>query len=238
MSDFNITTLFEPFHTKHNLFKILTGKRFGRLTVFSIYSRIESGTNRFVTIWLTLCDCSNWVVVRTSNLLSGNTKSCGCLQKEMAITANISHGESNYTIEYTAYSGAKARCNCSTHPKYHLYGGRGIEFRFNSFDDFLKELGRKPSPQHSLDRINVNGHYEKGNVRWATAKQQSRNLRTNSYLTVNGHTKCIAEWSEIYGVPARIISSRIKSDWCANCAVTLPVNVHIKNRCSHLNEMR
>ena len=77
--------------------------------------------------------------------------------------------------EYRAYISAKGRCNNSQDQKYYRYGGRGIEFRFVSFPEFLACVGKRPSPEVSLDRINNNGHYEKGNVRWATRRQQMRN---------------------------------------------------------------
>lgn len=88
-----------------------------------------------------------------------------------------SHGESN-SIEYRVYGHAKQRCTNPNVKDYSLYGGRGIEFRFESFSDFLLALGRRPSPQYSLDRYpDNNGHYEVGNVRWATPKQQYENRR-------------------------------------------------------------
>ena len=84
------------------------------------------------------------------------------------------------TIEYKAYSHAKSRCNDPNHAAYKWYGGRGIEFRFKSFEEFIEHIGLRPSPKHSLDRINNNGHYEVGNVRWATKKEQMFNRRPES----------------------------------------------------------
>jgi hypothetical protein len=79
--------------------------------------------------------------------------------------------------EYQAYCSAKTRCTLTTNRDYPAYGGRGIQFKFESFEDFLKELGFRPTPKHSLDRINNDGSYEVGNVRWATAKEQLYNRR-------------------------------------------------------------
>jgi len=81
------------------------------------------------------------------------------------------------TPEYKAYDGAKDRCTRSTHKRWQDYGGRGIEFRFTSFEQFLAELGPRPTPEHTLDRSNNDGHYEPGNVRWATQLEQQNNRR-------------------------------------------------------------
>lgn len=81
------------------------------------------------------------------------------------------------TIEYRTYEGAKQRCVNPNAPSFENYGGRGIEFRFTSFEQFFSELGNRPSPQHSVDRINNDGHYEPGNVRWATRAEQMANSR-------------------------------------------------------------
>jgi hypothetical protein len=81
------------------------------------------------------------------------------------------------TPEYTAWNNAKKRCSNPMHPQWPYYGGRGIKFLFTSFERFFAELGPRPSPQHSLDRKDNDGNYEPGNVRWATAKEQSNNRR-------------------------------------------------------------
>lgn len=81
------------------------------------------------------------------------------------------------TLEYKAYLAARGRCNNPTHWKYANYGGRGIEFKFAGYPEFLAAVGRKPGPEYSLDRIDNSGHYEPGNVRWADQKTQANNRR-------------------------------------------------------------
>lgn len=85
--------------------------------------------------------------------------------------------EETQTVEYKTYHSAKHRCNCKTSNIYKYYGGRGIKFNFKDYNEFLSELGRRPSDKHSLDRIDNNGHYEVGNVRWTLHSEQMKNRR-------------------------------------------------------------
>lgn len=155
--------------------KNLTGKRFSRLLVLGIV------LDRKKTTWLVQCDCGSINEVTSSGLLVGDTQSCGCLKRERISQAKRTHGETanskRYTPEYTAYKAAAGRCTNPNNPKFSYYGGRGIEFRFESLEQFIEVLGRRPSPLHSVDRKNNEGHYEPGNVRWATKKEQANNRR-------------------------------------------------------------
>lgn len=156
--------------------KDLTGKRFGRLQVLWAAGRRER--NR--VYWTCQCDDGNVSFVRTAQLINGGTRSCGCLQRE-AVTAlckarQTTHGH-YHTPEHVAYVAAKGRCTNPKNRAYKNYGGRGIKFLFTSFLQFFAELGPRPSPAHSLDRKNNDGHYEPGNLRWGTLLQQRRNRR-------------------------------------------------------------
>jgi hypothetical protein len=159
----------------------LSGKRFGRLLVTDTYEVVKKHT-----MWLCLCDCGVTKKVSSENLRSGRTTSCGCFQRESENNPAYVHGESKRsgaTKERVAYQSAKTRC---TNPNFHAYkeyGGRGIKFLFISFKDFLEDVGRAPSPSHSLDRINVDGNYESGNLRWSTPAEQIRNRRKFKALT-------------------------------------------------------
>jgi len=104
---------------------------------------------------------------------------------EQTAKLNFRHGEAvrgKMTREYEAYRNAKKRCRNCHEPYFKDYGGRGIQFRFKCFADFLKAVGRKPSRKHVLDRISNNGHYEAGNVRWATRSESSKNRRMTKKL--------------------------------------------------------
>lgn len=147
----------------------MTGQKFGRLTV------VRRGENQGLKVrWLCVCECGGSTLAQRGNLMSGITKSCGCLRREVAADRSRSHGMTG-TKEMIAYIGAKKRCTDPKYKSFDRYGGRGIEFRFNSFEEWLEELGLAPGPEYSVDRINPNGHYEPGNLRWATWKQQAAN---------------------------------------------------------------
>lgn len=147
------------------------GDRFGRLLVLSVDLRATPAVK--VTA---RCECGTVKDYVRYDVVTGKTSSCGCLRNEKIGTVRRSHGASS-TAEYVAYQSALDRCTREKNTAYKNYGGRGIQFKFSSFEEFFAELGPKPSPQHSVDRINNEGHYERGNVRWATRIQQANNRR-------------------------------------------------------------
>jgi hypothetical protein len=141
-------------------------------------------------------------------------------------TWSLTHGACvgrKRTPEHSAYSNARQRCTNPNAINYEYYGGRGIEFRFDSFEQFLSVVGSRPSDQYSLERIDNDGHYEPGNVRWATRIEQHRNVRSNVHLTFQGETKTIVEWSQSCGVPKWVIRRRKQVlNWCDTCCLTVP----------------
>jgi hypothetical protein len=153
----------------------MQGHRYGRLVVREKAPRLHGQR------WVCACDCGTQVVVYGSKLRRGETRSCGCLNREAVASRSVSHGEARtgaQSAEYAAWCSMKKRCANPSHRFWRHYGGRGItvcdRWR-DSFENFLADMGRRPGRGFSLDRINNDGNYEPGNCRWATAKVQANN---------------------------------------------------------------
>lgn len=159
----------------------LGGIRFGRLVVLS-----KAGHKSGSIAWLCKCDCGKEKIISGANLRKPKnyTKSCGCINREVTSKRSIKHGMYG-TPEYIAWIAAKERTTNPHSQNYGHWGGRGIRMCaewLDSFQAFYNYIGPKTSPKHSLDRINVNGNYEPGNVRWATKDIQQGNKRKVSKL--------------------------------------------------------
>lgn len=172
--------------------KNLVGRRFGRLIV-SVLSHVKHpGT----VYWKCSCDCGKESVASTWDLCLGHTKSCGCLRHE---SRNKTHGMGDST-EYRIWCGMKSRCFNKRDVAFAHYGGRGISVcpRWrSSFEAFLADMGMRPSPNLSLDRIDNGGNYEPENCRWATRKQQLQNTRRSTFATYRGIRLPSSEWARV-----------------------------------------
>lgn len=183
-------------------------------------------------MWLCRCECGNERPFFSGNLKSGRSKSCGCLHREIVTKQATTHGQSKTPI-HAIWLGIIVRCEDKNHHTYPRYGGRGIticERWRNSFEAFLADVGNRPSPDHSIDRIDNNKGYEPGNVRWATQKEQCRNTSKNRIISIDGVSRCVAEWAEVMGFPPNIIHDRLRLGWNERDAVLKQVNQRAQSR--------
>jgi hypothetical protein len=204
----------------------LTGQRFGRLVVIE-----QAETNGSKLRWRCQCDCGKIHCVEGTSLRKGGTQSCGCLARELTAARARKHGKSNTRL-YWVWAAMLDRCNNPKCPAFKNYGGRGIKVcaRWLKFENFLTDMGERPSPQHTVDRIYNDGNYEPGNCTWRTRAEQSRNMRSNRRLTLFEETYCLKDWSERTEIPLTTIWSRLHHGWPSEYAFTLPIQpgVHLK----------
>ena len=197
-----------------NLEEII-GKKFGRLTpIKKVESYVDPKSNQKSSMFLCKCDCGNEKEIRLTCFKSGHTKSCGCYNVENRtkwVKAMETHGECK-TAEYKCWAGTKTRCYNKKNNRYKGYGGKGVKVCgrwLNSYENFLADMGRKPSPQHSIDRIDVNGDYCPENCRWATRKEQANNTINTLHIEYNGEIKPLSVWAKLYNINRQTLHSRI-----------------------------
>lgn len=184
----------------------IAGEKIGRLVVVS--PSMKAGKK---TTWLCRCDCGKEVVVRTSDLRSGKSRSCGCLHLEVIST----HGHASHkgrSHEYLAWSNMKSRCLGENGPRFDDYGGRGIgicERWLHSFESFLADMGPRPSKDHSVERIENHLGYSPENCRWATRREQQANRRTSQKFSYRGRLVIMAELSRLSGVSETSLRYRV-----------------------------
>lgn len=181
----------------------ISGEKFGRLTAISKVSDRK---------WLCRCDCGSEKETDGYSLIAGKSKSCGCLRKEMLAEKNKTHGLSkSYPVEYRTWKAIRSRCYVESSSRYYAYGARGIKVdpRWNDFEAFLLDMGPRPSQNHSIDRIDVNGNYSPENCKWSSASEQSLNKRTTRWIVANGRRETLTGWSIITGIDRRKIAERI-----------------------------
>lgn len=191
-------------------------EKYGMLRVVS-----EDGINRHgKKLWRCLCDCGNVTTTVASDVRTGHTRSCGC-QKHVG--NGRTHGKRRTRL-YAIWCNMKARCDNSANPSYHNYGGRGIAYcpQWSTFENFARDVGDPPENTLTLDRVNNNGDYEPGNVRWVSRRVQSRNTRQNVWVEIDGQTRCLYDWCRIYEIAAASVYRRLAKDEDIVSAITRP----------------
>jgi hypothetical protein len=195
----------------------MIGKRFGRLTVIS-----ESEKQGIHRAWNCICDCGGNKTALGTNLRRNLTGSCGCLHKERTSEVHSTHGLSKKPI-YTVWRNMLARC---ANVDDLDYGGRGIEVCADwksSFDSFYRDMGDLPTAEHSIDRSDPDGNYEKSNCRWATNIEQARNTRSNRIITFSGLTCTLAEHCERAELNYAAVHQRLRRGWSIEKSLSTPI---------------
>lgn len=212
--------------------RVEIGETYGGRTVLA---RAGSDGHRNAA-WLCRCRCGHEsIVIRPEQARS--CRSCG----NRGNTARRRHNESGNrhragSAEYISWQLMQDRCRNPRNKRWDRYGGRGIAVAAewtgpDGFARFLAHVGRRPSPRHSLDRINCDGNYEPGNVRWSTPQEQQRNRSDNHQLTLDGSTATLAEWSERTGIARQTLTSRLRRGWSDRRALT--ESVHWQGQALH-----
>lgn len=194
--------------------RVVPDQEFGRWTVLR-----ETRQARGTYVALCRCGCGVEEEVRVYALIDGTSTQC----RACGHLSATRHGM-HKTPEYHTWVGMQQRCNnprCKDYPKY---GARGISVapEWSDFQTFYRDVGPRPSPLHSLDRIDNDGPYAPGNCRWAVPKTQNNNRRSNVWLTFQGRRLTLAGWAQETGVPAPTITRRLSDGWTVEEALATP----------------
>lgn len=197
--------------------KDLSGQVFARLTVVCMSSPGPRSRSR----WVCRCECGIEMVAEGSNLATGNTKSCGCLKRDVTAKNSTRHGyarSGNRAPEYEIWGAMIQRCRNPNNQNFYRYGGRGIQVceRWLQFENFIADMGHRPSADLTIERIRNNEGYGPGNCLWATMSEQNRNTRKNRYFETPAGRLPLWEASEISGIPAAVLWKRARRGWAAH----------------------
>jgi hypothetical protein len=172
--------------------------------------------------YLCRCKCGKTKTVRISTVISGNVNGCNSCSK-------IKHGHNQVgqmSSEYKSWESAKQRVTNPNCEGYESYGGRGIAMCdrwLESFSEFLKDMGPKPSPHHTIERLDSDDGYYPGNCVWATLAEQNRNKKGVIRITHNGKTQCAAEWERELGFRDGAIREKLSKGLTFEQAIARPI---------------
>lgn len=198
----------------------MLNKKYASLTAIKPTKKKSTGRN---IIWVFICDCGNKCELDGYMVRSGKRVTCQKCSKERVRLASIKHGLSK-TVEFRTWADIQARCYNKKSTSYNNYGGRGIavcDRWLKSFNNFLKDMGKRPSNKHSIERKDNNSDYCPDNCHWATMAEQSNNKRNNRKITINGITKNMNQWASDHGLTSSIIFYRLKAG-LTGCALIAP----------------
>ena len=207
----------------------LSGRVFGHLKVLH-----PAGSRNGRALWYCECKCGAGIVIKGLSLVTGNTKSCGCIRGQLRGSQLRTHGESKgygKSREYSIWCAMKQRCFNPNVGRFSDYGGRGITVCpqwVNSFEQFLKDVGRCPPDKWSLGRIDNDGNYQPGNVRWETHSEQMNNTRRCRQVSLEGKTLNVISWSKELGIPPGVIRHRLERGLPVDRVLNTKVQVKTK----------
>ena len=205
---------------------------FGRLEVVEYVGKYKYGGS----LWRCRCICGGETVTRSQKLNSGHSKSCGCFIKDASKHRRTKSFDYRGSQLWNTYYNVKKRCENTNCQYYYCYGGRGIKCEWTSFGEFLKENLDKfnyakkkfEGKRLSIERIDVNGNYNKKNVTWIPLRDQAKNMTTNVKLSFQGVTMNIADWAKTEScrklrIKSGTIRDRLKLGWSIEKTLTTPV---------------
>lgn len=189
--------------------RLKRGDTVGKLLILNVLDNYAGNRDYYYC----LCECGEFKHIMAKDVHRGNTRSCGCLQRERARTCNTKHGMRKSKI-YGIWNAMKNRCSNKNCPAYMNYGGRGIEVcgRWLKFENFLADMGERPEGK-TLDRIDNDKGYSPGNCKWSTRTEQARNKRNNHIIAICDISKSLAEWLVIYELSSGAFWRRKYKGW-------------------------
>ncbi len=206
----------------------LIGKPFGRLTVIrELWWRFFPCGKKDLRVWCK-CECGKEIDVFLSNLKSGHTKSCGCLQAERRSESHTTHGGyKNKEPLMGVWRNMLQRCSDPGAKHYSSYGGRGIRVLWKSYEEFRRDMLDAYSPGLTIERKDNDGHYCKENCCWATPQEQNLNTSRTRWVKFRGAAMPLKLWSRLFGIGYSTLAARLSRGWDAESAMTTPVRSHI-----------
>jgi hypothetical protein len=179
-------------------FKDLTGRKFGRLTVVEFAGRVGPEGKQRCSAWACLCECGQTVQVLGTNLNAGKSNSCGCLQRELSSERQLTHGLTG-SSEWESWRAMWDRCTNPKDEAYPRYSTKRPPEEWRDFTVFLAHMGPKPTPKHTIERIDNTLPYGPGNCKWATWHEQTRNTSRNVWIVIGGRRQILTDWAKELG---------------------------------------